>query len=507
MNRLTHRAIARSVALALLALTIHLPVHAGQTCDLIDGDPETEDAGGSAASGLDSIACGLDNNAVDNSVALGVGNQADNNAGTAIGRFNSVTAEHAVAIGFSNTVSTNIFGTAMGQLNSATGGESSAVGFDNVATGFGSSVFGHDSRADGVGSTAIGSSTVAVGDHSIAVGGWFDADFDAEVDANELTRAEGAASTAVGPGSQAIADKSVAVGGFNEALGLLSTVVGTDNTAAGTQSSAVGADNNAVGVLSNAFGYGNEAVGNASSAIGVENYAGGEGSVAVGYQNSAMGEFSAAFGANSVAQANNSVALGSNSLADRTNTVSVGAAGTERQITNVAAGTELTDAVNVQQLQATLATANAYTDTAVATGGTQANAYTDNREAAIRGDMEAGDAATLSAANAYTDSKFAAVDFSGINDRFDDIEHRLGRQDARIDRNGAMAAAMMNMGTNIAGSNGRRGKLAVGVGFQGQRQAVSIGYGKKVGERTSFSLSGAFSGGERSAGLGFGVEL
>jgi len=47
----------------------------------------------------------------------------------------------------------------------------------------------------------------------------------------------------------------------------------------------------------------------------------------------------------------------------------------------------------------------------------------------------------------------------------------------------------------------------VGIGFQGQQQAVSIGYGKRIGERTSISLSGAFSGREKSAGLGFGVEL
>src|SRR3546814_16396454 len=47
----------------------------------------------------------------------------------------------------------------------------------------------------------------------------------------------------------------------------------------------------------------------------------------------------------------NSVALGANSLADRANTVSVGSAGAERQITNVAAGTEDTDAVNLAQLQ------------------------------------------------------------------------------------------------------------------------------------------------------------
>ncbi|MBN4747384.1 Surface-exposed protein, partial [Pandoraea nosoerga] len=41
---------------------------------------------------------------------------------------------------------------------------------------------------------------------------------------------------------------------------------------------------------------------------------------------------------------------GKGSIADRDNSVSVGSAGNERQITNVAAGTAATDAVNVSQL-------------------------------------------------------------------------------------------------------------------------------------------------------------
>ena len=46
------------------------------------------------------------------------------------------------------------------------------------------------------------------------------------------------------------------------------------------------------------------------------------------------------------------MALGAQSLADRANTISVGSVGFERQITNVAAGTAGTDAVNKDQLDA-----------------------------------------------------------------------------------------------------------------------------------------------------------
>jgi autotransporter adhesin len=63
------------------------------------------------------------------------------------------------------------------------------------------------------------------------------------------------------------------------------------------------------------------------------------------------GSRSVAIGAGSQATADNAVALGAGSVADRANAVSVGSAGNERQIVNVADGTEDTDAVNVRQLK------------------------------------------------------------------------------------------------------------------------------------------------------------
>jgi trimeric autotransporter adhesin len=100
-------------------------------------------------------------------------------------------------------------------------------------------------------------------------------------------------------------------------------------------------------------------------------YAQGEGSTAVGYQAKSTGASSLALGQNSVASTDNSVALGANSTttADLTKPgynastttsiagttpvgeVSVGSAGAERRVTNVAAGADDTDAVNVSQLK------------------------------------------------------------------------------------------------------------------------------------------------------------
>ncbi|MDA3133280.1 YadA family autotransporter adhesin, partial [Atlantibacter subterraneus] len=77
----------------------------------------------------------------------------------------------------------------------------------------------------------------------------------------------------------------------------------------------------------------------------------GKDAVAGGAGAIASADHSTAIGTNSKATHSNSVALGYNSVTDRDNSISVGSAGNERQITNVAAGTQNTDAANVGQLK------------------------------------------------------------------------------------------------------------------------------------------------------------
>ncbi|MEJ7687075.1 MAG: ESPR-type extended signal peptide-containing protein [Variovorax sp.] len=95
---------------------------------------------------------------------------------------------------------------------------------------------------------------------------------------------------------------------------------------------------------------------------------------------SATGQDTTAVGSGSMATGTNSVSLGGNSFDDgRANVVSVGSAGNERQITNVAPGVQGTDAVNVNQLNATGSRISAVAeqlnrDTKMLSGGIAASA-------------------------------------------------------------------------------------------------------------------------------------
>lgn len=224
--------------------------------------------------------------------------------------------------------------------------------------------------------------------------------------------ATGSASMAFGVGTTAKGNLSLAMGVNSSASGLNSLAIGYANTASGTQSVAVGNGTHASGNYSVAMGLGAQAGtqntdpestdNGAAVAVGFEASAEQTGSAAYGYMASANNFESSAFGTSATANKDGSVALGAHSVAnrekgvkgylipdevndiiikeegDKGNTsadtkidtaiwmstdgaVSLGgktqnAAGQDvtisRQITNLAAGSEDSDAVNVAQLKA-----------------------------------------------------------------------------------------------------------------------------------------------------------
>ncbi|MDR5731570.1 hypothetical protein QCE47_04305 [Caballeronia sp. LZ025] len=385
-------------------------------------------AGSHASAQLTGVAVGASTKAEESAVAVGFQSNAGFNSVT-IGA-NSRTFYNSVAIGSNASAE---YGMAIG-TDASSGGNGIAIGADSLAGGD-STAFGVGARADywgtavGEGATAVNIGSAAFGNNSLAVG--------SATAIGSNAHAEGAYSTAIGVGTSTPGTGSIAIGTYSAAEGDYSTAVGANAKTWGRDSVALGDFSDDGGqkkvvsvgswaiqrrIINVADGIdGNDAVNvnqlNAVSQLVSQNTAnilalqnsgtplqstlraaapvvgvtasGASGSLFAASGNAgetavATGARATAMGANAQAVAGNSVALGADSVADRTNTVSVGSSGNERQITNVAAGTQGTDAVNVDQLNDKVAQSNAYTDQAVA----GANAHTDQAIASAKRDLE-----------------------------------------------------------------------------------------------------------------------
>lgn len=259
--------------------------------------------------------------------------------------------EGAVASGKGSVV-------AIGQKASASGEGSVAIGEEAVASGLVGIAIGRDAVASGVDSIAIGSDTKATQTFSVAVGN--DIGFTAY------------AGTAVGQQAYASGDNATAIGTM--------TNIDTTYNASHDDWRKAGAQSTAIGAYAGSWG-------EASTAVGGFSKAEGKLATAIGYNSQANVDYGTALGDYSEVKAGWGVAIGASSVADRKSrvvglyapdedkdsltwkanagAVSVGSSveGQEitRQITNVAAGTADTDAVNYGQLKDVKAEAGKHT--------------------------------------------------------------------------------------------------------------------------------------------------
>lgn len=226
---------------------------------------------------------------------------------------------------------------------SASGQGSVAIGNNAQASGLVGIAIGRDAVASGTDSIAIGSSTKANQTYSVAVGN--DIGFTAY------------AGTAVGQQAYASGDNATAIGTMTNVDADYNASHG-DWRKAGAQSTAIGAYAGSWGLASTAVGGFSKAEGKLATAIGYNSQANVDYGTALGDYSEVTAGWGVAIGASSVADRESGVVgafapEGADSLTWRANggAVSVGSATLTRQITNVAAGTEATDAVNVAQLQ------------------------------------------------------------------------------------------------------------------------------------------------------------
>lgn len=226
---------------------------------------------------------------------------------------------------------------------SASGQGSVAIGNNAQASGLVGIAIGRDAVASGTDSIAIGSSTKADQTYSVAVGN--DIGFTAY------------AGTAVGQQAYASGDNATAIGTMTNVDADYNASHG-DWRKAGAQSTAIGAYAGSWGLASTAVGGFSKAEGKLATAIGYNSQANVDYGTALGDYSEVTAGWGVAIGASSVADREAGVVgafapEGADSLTWRANggAVSVGSATLTRQITNVAAGTADTDAVNVAQLQ------------------------------------------------------------------------------------------------------------------------------------------------------------
>ena len=200
----------------------------------------------------------------------------------------------------------------------------------------------------------------------------------------------------------------LAIGGGNKAdYATYSELTGVQNKVTGTAKAGAKYD------LVN--GYQNT-VENASyvTVIGIKNKVTADGNKVIGDNHKVSGKNNVIFGSadeltettvnNAVVLGHNAkvtgeggVALGAGSVADRANAVSVGSVGAERQIINVKAGVEDTDAVNVSQLKE--ATANANKGWKLSTEGGAENQVASEATVDFSGKKDAGDHQNIMVSN------------------------------------------------------------------------------------------------------------
>jgi autotransporter adhesin len=244
-----------------------------------------------------------------------------------------------------------------------TGLRSVAGGANASASGNNSMALGNDSSASGNNSTALGNGSSATHDNSVALGTGSKTTVGAQSQYTGAYMAPGSSNSAgeVSVGSAGaerkvtnVADGSAATDATNVRQLQAGVEYAIDKSKNYTDNSIKNITDGGAGMFQVSQDYNAPA----PKPTGIKSVAGGANSVASGNNSAALGNDAMASGTNStavgngsVAKAADSVALGAGSVADRANSVSVGKIGSERQITNVAAGTANTDAVNVSQLK------------------------------------------------------------------------------------------------------------------------------------------------------------
>ena len=515
---------------------------------------------GATAIGYNSVAKG------DSSVAIGQGSYSDVDTGIALGsssvssrviakgsRDTSIT-ENGVVIGYDTTDGELLGALSIGDdgkyrqiINVADGSEAhdavtvrqlqNAIGA--VATTptkyFHANSTEEDSLAVGTDSLAMGAKTIVNGDKGIGIG------YGAYVDANALN------GIAIGSNAQVIHVNSIAIGnGSTTTRGAQTnytaynmdapqnsvgefSVGSADGQRQITNVAAGSADTDAVNVgqlkVTDAqVSQNTQSITNLDNRVTnldsrVTNIENGIGDIVTtgstkyfktntdGVDASAQGKDSVAIGSGSIAAADNSVALGTGSVATEENTISVGSSTNQRRITNVAAGKNDTDAVNVAQLKSSEAGGVRY--------DTKADGSIDYSNITLGG----GNGGTTRISNVsagvnnndavnYAQLKQSVQETKQYTDqRMVEMDNKLSKTESKLSGGIASAMAMAMTGLPQAYTPGAS-MASIGGGTYNGESAVALGVSMvSANGRWVYKLQGSTnSQGEYSAALGAGIQ-
>ncbi|EKM9453599.1 YadA-like family protein [Escherichia coli] len=224
-----------------------------------------------------------------------------------------------------------------------------------------------------------------------------------------------------------------------------------------------------------------------------------------GVDANAQGKDSVAIGSGSIAAADNSVALGTGSVANEENTISVGSSTNQRRITNVAAGVNATDAVNVSQLKSSEAGGVRY--------DTKADGSIDYSNITLGG----GNGGTTRISNVsagvnnndavnYAQLKQSVQETKQYTDqRMVEMDNKLSKTESKL--SGGIASAMAMTGLPQAYTPGAS-MASIGGGTYNGESAVALGVSMvSANGRWVYKLQGSTnSQGEYSAALGAGIQ-
>ena len=283
---------------------------------------------------------------VDEKIAIGIGANAKGAYSVAIGNNAVVTGLGGVAVGHNSEGAEN--SVALGSNVKAAGFNSVAIGNSAKTSDLHSIAIGYNSESSKASAIAIGNEAKATNQNSFAFGQKANASGESSVAFGNGSKATHLIAIAIGSGAEATDEETIAIGGSAKATSQYSVAIGNhiDNT--GEKAVAIGQQTMAYGNHSIAVGAASQAKYTGATAIGTFATATQEGSIALGYNSHADREagikgYDPLTGKEST--------LTSLAWQSGKGALSIGNAGGTRQIINVAAGSQDTDAVNVAQLK------------------------------------------------------------------------------------------------------------------------------------------------------------